>query len=99
MNETVLTVLQYYGAIAATIAALLVSLDLGRKWTGYAMVIFVTSSLALIGWGFLQPESEGIGMQNVVLLAINAVGVWRYLLSPHRKEKNGTTSTERAPAT
>jgi hypothetical protein len=102
MNETVLTVLQYYGAIAATIAALLVSLDLGRKWTGYAMVIFVTSSLALIAWGFFQPESEGIGMQNVVLLVINAVGVWRYLLSPHRKEMGGESRNaaleQRAPA-
>ncbi|MFA7601731.1 MAG: hypothetical protein WCY29_01875 [Novosphingobium sp.] len=87
MSDAVLAGLQYYGAIAATIAALLVSLDLGRKWTGYAMVIFVTSSLALIAWGFLQPDSEGIGMQNVVLLAINSVGVWRYLLSPHRKER------------
>lgn len=85
MSEGVLTALQYYGAVAATVAALIVSLDLGRKWTGYAMVIFVTSSLALIAWGFLQPESEGIGMQNVVLLMINGVGVWRYLISPHRR--------------
>ena len=87
MSDTALSVLQYYGAIAATIAALIVSLDLGRRWTGWAMVIFVTSSLALIAWGFLQPESEGIGLQNVVLLAINGFGVWRYLLSPSRKEK------------
>lgn len=86
MSGGVLTALQYYGATAATIAALLVSLDLGRRWTGYAMVIFVTSSLALIAWGFLQPESEGIGMQNIVLLLINSVGVWRYLLAPVRKD-------------
>ena len=86
MNDTILTVLQYYGAVASTIAALIVPLDLGRQWAGYAMVIFVTSSVALIGWGFLQPESEGIGMQNVVLLIINAVGVWRYLLSPDRRK-------------
>lgn len=98
MNETALTVLQYYGAAAATVAALIVSLDLGRRWTGYAMVIFVTSSLALIAWGFLQPESEGIGMQNVVLLAINAVGVWRYLLSPDRRERSGNDDKQRAPA-
>jgi hypothetical protein len=98
MNEALLTALQYYGAIAAAVAALIVSLDLGRKWTGYAMVIFVTSSLALIAWGFLQPKSEGIGMQNVVLLAINSVGVWRYLLSPHRKEMNRVDPTETAPA-
>jgi len=87
MNDTLLTVLQYYGAVAATIAALIVSLDLGRKWTGYAMVIFVTSSVALIAWGFLQPESEGIGMQNIVLLIINGVGVWRYLFSPDRHDR------------
>lgn len=95
MSEAVLTALQYYGAVAATIAALIVSLDLGRKWTGYAMVIFVTSSVALIAWGFLQPESEGIGMQNVVLLAINAVGVWRYLLSPDRRAQD---AEKKAPA-
>ena len=75
-----LTVLQYYGAGAATFAALLVSLNLGRRWTGWAFVIFVTSSLALIGWGFLQPDSEGIGWQNIALLGINCVGVYRYLI-------------------
>jgi hypothetical protein len=82
MPDWLLTVLQYYGAAAATIAALIVSLNLGRRWTGAAMVIFVTSSIALILWGFFQPDSEGIGWQNIALLAINGVGVWRYLLMP-----------------
>lgn len=90
-SETVLSALQYYGAGAATVASLLVSLNLGNRWIGYAMVIFVTSSLALIGWGFLQPESEGIGVQNVVLLAINCVGVWRYLIA------GGDNSADSAP--
>jgi hypothetical protein len=36
MNETLLTALQYYGAGAALIAALVVSLDLGRRITGWA---------------------------------------------------------------
>ncbi len=85
VDETLLDTLQYFGAGAATLAALLVSLNLGRRWTGYAMVIFVASSLSLIAWGFLQPESEGIGVQNVILLAINAVGVYRYLLAPQRR--------------
>jgi len=80
MSDTFLTALQYYGAAAATIAALVVALDLGRRITGWAFVLFVTSSIALIGWGFLQPESEGIGWQNVALLAINATGVYRYLI-------------------
>ena len=86
MSETLLDILQYYGAGAATLAALLVSLNLGRRWTGWAFVIFVTSSLALIGWGFLQPDSEGIGWQNIALLGINCVGVYRYLIL---KEKPG----------
>ncbi|MCW2338901.1 hypothetical protein M2337_003134 [Sphingobium sp. B2D3A] len=89
MSDGLLTALQYYGAAAATLAALIVSLNLGRLWTGWAMVIFVTSSMALIGWGFLQPESEGIGVQNIVLLVINLVGVWRYLLRPGRRRAEG----------
>jgi hypothetical protein len=43
-------------------------------------VIFVTASVALIAWGFLQEDSEGIGWQNVALLIINCVGVYRYLI-------------------
>ena len=62
------------------IAAALVSLDLGRRVTGWAFVLFVTSSIALIAWGFLGKDNEGIGWQNIVLLVINAVGVYRYLI-------------------
>ncbi|WP_313809142.1 hypothetical protein [Sphingobium sp.] len=84
MNETILDALQYYGAAAATLAALVVSLNLGRRITGWAFVLFVTSSVALIAWGFLARDSEGIGFQNIALLLINLVGVWRYLFSKHK---------------
>lgn len=86
MAETVVTALQYYGAAAATLAALIVSLHLGARWTGYGFVIFVTSSIALIAWGFLNPDSEGIAYQNVVMFVINCIGVYRYLFSSHRKD-------------
>jgi quinol-cytochrome oxidoreductase complex cytochrome b subunit len=86
VSDTLLTILQYYGAGAATLAALVVSLNLGRRWTGWAFVVFVTSSIALVAWGFLQPDSEGIGWQNIALLIINAIGVYRYLVL---KEKPG----------
>ena len=91
MSDTFLTALQYYGAGAATLAALIVSLNLGRRWTGWAFVVFVTSSVALIGWGFLQPDSEGIGWQNIALLIINAIGVYRYLIL---KEKPGEAASK-----
>jgi hypothetical protein len=80
VSETLLDALQYYGAAAGALAALIVSLDLGRKPTGWAFVIFVTASIALILWGFLSKEAEGIGAQNVVLFAINVIGVYRYLI-------------------
>lgn len=78
--DTILTVLQWYGAGAGVIGAAMVSLDLGRRLTGLAFVIFVTSSVALIAWGFLNDEATGIGVQNIILLLINCLGVYRYLV-------------------
>lgn len=80
MSDTLLQVLQWYGAAASVIAAALVALDLGRRVTGWAFVLFVTASLALIAWGFMQREATGIGVQNVLMLGINLVGVYRYLI-------------------
>ena len=88
MSDTLLDALQYYGAAASTLAALLVSLNLGERWTGWAFVIFVTSSLALIAWGFMQPDSEGIGWQNVALLCINLVGVYSHLIRKKPAKRN-----------
>jgi hypothetical protein len=91
MSEGLLNLLQYYGAAAGAIAALIVSLDLGRRPTGWAFVIFVTSSIALIAWGFLNDEGEGIGTQNIVLFGINLIGVYRYLIRkkpPHAAGAN-----------
>lgn len=77
----IVTILQWYGAISGVLAALVVSLNLGTRPTGWAFVLFVTSSLALIAWGFLNPESTGIAVQNILLLLINLVGVYRYLFA------------------
>ena len=84
MGSNLLELLEWYGAIAGAIAALIVSLDLGRRATGWAFVIFVTSSLALIAWGLLGEESQGIGTQNIVLFCINLLGVYRYLIRKKR---------------
>ncbi len=78
-----LTVLQYYGAGAAALAALVVALNIGRRVTGWAFILFVTSSIALIAWGFLSEDAQGIGWQNIVMLLTNIVGVYRYLFSKH----------------
>lgn len=81
MSETTLAVLQWYGAGAGLLAAFIVSLNLGTRPTGWGFVIFVTSSIALIAWGFLNDEGSGIGWQNIGLLIINLIGVYRYLFA------------------
>jgi hypothetical protein len=91
MSRGLVDALQWYGAVAGALAALLVSLDLGRKPTGYAFVIFVTSSIALILWGFLSTEGDGIGAQNVILFVINLIGVYRYLI--RKKPVHGEART------
>ena len=80
MSENLLDIFQYYGAVAGTIAALVVSLDLGRRATGWAFVLFVTASIAYVAWGFLNDEGEAVGWQNIALFAINVIGVYRYLI-------------------
>jgi hypothetical protein len=80
MSKGVIDALEWYGSIAGAIAALIVSLDLGRRPTGWAFVIFVTSSIALVSWGFLSDKAQGIGTQNIILFVINVIGVYRYLI-------------------
>jgi hypothetical protein len=74
MNNAPLTALQFHDAIAATVAALIVSLDLGSRRTAYAMEIFVTHPQALMAWGFLQQVCKGIGLQNAGVLVIKGAG-------------------------
>lgn len=90
-----LDILQYYGAATGVIAALMVALNLGERWTGYAFIIFVTSSLSLILWGFLQEDSAGIGLQNIALLFINAFGVYRHLFARGKNKRPRQAKTMR----
>jgi hypothetical protein len=88
MNPATLSIVEWYAAGAAAVAALLVSLDLGRRVTGVAFIIFVTSSIAFITYGLLDPQpEEAIASLNFALLGINIFGVWQYLLSPKNRRK------------
>ncbi len=77
--ETLLLTLKWYAAVSGTIAAFMVSLDSGRRVTGWGMAIFVTSSIAWIS-GAILSEDHPLGAQNIVLLGINSFGVYRYLI-------------------
>jgi hypothetical protein len=79
MSKTLVEIVEWYAAGSAVVAALVVALDLGRRATGWAMVLFVTSSISFIVYGLLDEEGA-LATQNFILLGINAVGVYRYLI-------------------
>ena len=76
--------LEWFGAIGAIIAAAMIASDLGRRWTGWAFVLFCAVSIAWIIAG-LQSDATPLTIQNGILLLINAYGVWQYLLSKKNK--------------
>ena len=84
----IVEILEWFAAGAATVAAAVVALDLGRRATGWAMVLFCTASVAFIAYG-LMDEEGALTVQNFILLGINILGVYRYLI---RKPKPRTAA-------
>jgi hypothetical protein len=72
-------IVKWYAAGSGVVAASMVALDLGRRVTGWGMVLFVTSSIAWIA-GAILAQDQPLGTQNVILLGINVIGVYRYLV-------------------
>jgi hypothetical protein len=76
---TLIEICKWYASISGIAACFMVSLDLGRRLTGWGFALFVSSS---IGWitGALLSSDEPLLTQNAVLICINCFGVYRYLI-------------------
>ncbi|XBQ17035.1 MAG: hypothetical protein ABL308_03960 [Oceanicaulis sp.] len=77
-----LEILRWIAAATGITAALIVSSDLGRKATGAGFVVFLASSISWVVASYIQ-DKPALAAQNVVLTAINAWGVYRWLLRDH----------------
>jgi hypothetical protein len=77
--QTLVTALKWFASVSGIVAALMVSLDSGRRITGWGFVIFVGSSIAWIAGAALTKDGA-LGTQNAVLFAVNLFGVYRYLV-------------------
>ncbi|MBN8807757.1 MAG: hypothetical protein J0I47_05925 [Sphingomonas sp.] len=77
--QTIITILKWTASISGIVAALMASLDSGRRVTGWGFVIFVGSSICWIV-GALLSKDAALGTQNAVLFAVNLFGVYRYLI-------------------
>ena len=60
--------------------------DFGRRVTGFGFVVFVVASIAWIVTS-LTNDAMPLVVSNAILLAINAWGVWQYLLNPKKKRE------------
>ena len=76
--------LEWIASIGTVIAAALIALDLGRRATGWAFVLFTSVSLLWIYSG-LTEDALPIAAMNAVLALINGWGVWRYLIRKEAK--------------
>ena len=83
--EILINILKWFASGSGMIAAAMISLDLGRKITGWGFVLFVASAMAWIA-GSVLTRDWALGTQNVVLFGIDVFGVYRYLI---RKKLNG----------
>lgn len=72
-------ILGYVAMLSGTIAAVMVSSNLGRKVTGYGFIIFSFSSVTWIVYASQDGEAPLI-LQNAVLTIINLVGIYRWLI-------------------
>ena len=72
-------IFKWFASISGIIACLMVSLDSGRRITGWGFALFVASSIAWIT-GALMSGDEALWTQNIVLFGINVFGVYRYLI-------------------
>jgi|APTNR8051073442_1049403.scaffolds.fasta_scaffold09170_5 hypothetical protein len=61
------------------LAAVIVSLNLGRRITGIGFLIFTVSSVTWIAAGYLE-DLPSLMTQNAVLTVINILGVYRWLV-------------------
>ena len=77
--------LEWIAAVGTMFAAALIAADLGRKVTGWGFVLFCAVSVTWVASG-LTSNALPIAAMNAILLAINAWGVWQFLLNPKKKK-------------
>jgi nicotinamide riboside transporter PnuC len=75
----VVTTLEWFGAATGIIGALLLAANI--KISAWAFVIYVISSLALMGYAWLV-GAHGILMMQTVFFVINLLGIYRWLVQP-----------------
>jgi hypothetical protein len=78
--------LEWYATVSGVVAAIMLAGDFGRRVTGFGFVLFCTMNIAWIAFARMD-DTGGLMWQNIILFAVNLLGVWQYLLSPKNRRK------------
>jgi len=82
-----LAILRTFAAVTTVIAASLVAANLNARVTVAGFIIFIVASIAWMVDGWLETKASLI-IQNVILLVINVIGVWRWLPKTEKEVKS-----------
>lgn len=81
-----LMILRAFAAVTTVLAASLVAANLNARATVAGFIIFIVASMAWMADGWLEAKASLV-IQNVILLMINVVGVWRWLPKAGKEAK------------
>ena len=87
------TAANWVAPIATTLAAIMVAANLGTRITGWGFVVFSIGSIGWIVIGAVTGQANLL-WQNVFLLGVNVVGIWRWLGIRARYEKGAEAATD-----
>ena len=82
-----LMILRTFAAITTILAASLVATNLNARVTVAGFIIFIVASIAWMADGWLETKASLV-IQNVILLAINMIGVWHWLPKAEKEAKS-----------
>jgi uncharacterized membrane protein len=77
---------EWYATISGIVAAIMLAGDFGRRITGFGFVLFCTMNIAWIAFSRME-DTGGLMWQNIILFAVNLLGVYQYLLSSKNRRK------------
>jgi hypothetical protein len=78
--------LRTFATVTTVFAAVLVASNWNARITVTGFVVFIIAALAWMADGLLEGKASLV-IQNVILLVINALGVWRWLRQLKRRSR------------
>jgi hypothetical protein len=90
--------ISWIATIATFVAASMTAANLGSRITGYGFAVFLVGSLAWLATGLITNQ-PALSWTNVVLTALNILGVWRWLGRQARVEEGGKSASQASEET